>query len=102
MRGTHLDNGNIVIGRQAEQRLGHAHVVVVVALGMHDMVAACKNGRDKLFCRCLAVGAGDADNRYGKMAAVLARQLLIGCQTVVNKKMTAVGNVIFLLVDNGK
>ena len=38
MRGTHLDDGYLVLRTQTEQRLGHAYIVVEVALGSQHIV----------------------------------------------------------------
>ena len=38
MTGTHLDDGNLVLFRQAEQRLGYSHVVIEVSLGIEHVV----------------------------------------------------------------
>ena len=84
MARSHLHDGNLVRAVEAEQRLGHAHVVVEVALGGHDVVALCEHSRHEFLGCGLAVGARDAYHGYAELPAVLACQQLEGLQAVVN------------------
>ena len=74
--GPHLNDGNLVLLRQAEQCLRHAHVVIEVALRGQNVVFLGQHGTDE-FLRCrLAVGARDAYHRNLELAAMLACQHL--------------------------
>ena len=80
--GTHLDNGHLGVLGDGEQGEGDAEVVVEVALGGRHPVAAGEDGGDQLLGGGFAVGAGDADDGDGEVAAVLAGKLLEGAQHV--------------------
>ena len=58
MVGSHLYHGNIVFGREAQQRLRHAEVVVEVALSVEHVIFFGQYGCHEFLCRGLAVGAG--------------------------------------------
>ena len=100
--GAHLDDGNLVVGIEAEQCLGHTDVVVEVALGVHHVVFLSQDGRNEFLGSGLAVGAGDADDGDVELAAVLARELLEGQEAVIDEDETWVGGVgIFRFIDDG-
>ena len=87
VRGSHLHDGDVVLVAQAEQGLGHAHVVVEVALRRHHVVALGEDGTDEFLGGRLAVGARDADDGDVELPTVLPCQVLVGLQTVVNRMM---------------
>ena len=82
--GTHLYDGNLVFGAQAQQRLWHAHVVVEVALCGQHVVLLAEHGLHQFLRRGLAVGAGDAYDGNVELTAVLACQQLQGLQRVAD------------------
>ena len=89
---------------EAEQRLGHTHVVVEVALGSHLVVALGQDGTHKFLGRRLAVGARDADDRDVEAAPVFARHVFVGLQRIGNKNhlfVTVVGVIHLLVVNDG-
>ena len=98
--GTHLDDGYLVLLGQAEQCLGHTHVVVEVTLGVEHVVLLAQNGGDEFLGGRLAVGAGDADNWDIELAAVLACQVLKGLQTVLDYDYFWIG-WRYILINNG-
>ena len=59
MVGTHLHDGDLGLGLDAQQGDGHADVVVEVTHRVDDVVFLGQHSRDELFGGCLAVGAGD-------------------------------------------
>ena len=85
MRGTHLDNGNIVAVVEAEQRLGNANVVVEVALRRHYVIALSQHSTNQFLGGCLAIRASNANDRNIELATMLASQVLIGLQTVIDE-----------------
>ena len=60
MRGSHLHHSDVVAVVQTEQRLGHSHIVVEVALRSHHVVFFSQHGAYQLLSGCLAVGTCDA------------------------------------------
>ena len=102
MAGSHLNDGNLMFRPQAEKSLRHADIVVEIALCKEDVVACGKDGCHKFLCRCLAVGAGNADDRYGKLSAMFTCKKLERRQAIVNKNVPWVATVgIFLFVNDG-
>ena len=102
--GAHLDDGNLMHDAQAEQRLGHTHIVVEVALGRHLVIALGQDGAHEFLGRRLAVGAGDADDGDVETAAVFACHVLVGLQRVRDKNHLLVTGVVvvdLLVVDDG-
>ena len=85
MAGTHLDDGYLVAVVQSEEGLGHAHVVVEIALCEEDIILLLQDGRNEFLGGGFAVGARDADDRDVELAAMLAGQVLEGLETVGNK-----------------
>ena len=105
MAGAHLNDGDLVLGSEAQQRLGHAHIVVEVALGSHHIIFLGKDGTHQFLGRRLAVSAGDADDRDVKLASVFPGQVLEGLQGIGDKHhgLVAMVVVIYLLVvDHGQ
>ena len=101
--GAHLDNGNLMHDTEAEKCLGHAHVVVEVALGCHLVITLGQDGAHEFLGRCLAVGAGDADDRDVKAAAVLTCHVLVGLQCVGDENhlfVTVIAVIYLLIVDD--
>ena len=99
MRGSHLHYGNVVLLVQPEQRLGHTHVVVEVALCSHHVIAF-RQHRAYQFFRCrLTIGSRNANDGNVELATVFASQVFVGLQTIINQQDTLVC-LIFLLVDN--
>ena len=80
----HLDDGDVVVGRQAQQRLGYADIVVEVALGVEHVVLLLEHGGDELLRCRFAVGAGDGDDGDIELAAVLTGNVLEGLEAVVD------------------
>ena len=106
---THLHHGNLMLGSQTQQRLGHAHVVVVVALGGHHAKLLRQHGTHKLLGSGLAIGASDAHHGDGKLATMLARQVFERLQRVRDEdhalalqRTGGKGAVDRLVVDHGK
>ena len=85
MAGTHLDDSYLVAIVQSEEGLGHAHVVVEIALCEEDIILLLQDGRNEFLGGCFAVGARDADDRDIELAAMLAGQVLESLETVGNK-----------------
>ena len=85
MRGTHLYNGNIVAVVEAEQRLGNANVVVEVTLRRHDVITLSQHSTNQFLRGRLAVGTSNANDGNVELATMLASQVLIGLQAVVNE-----------------
>ena len=76
--GSHFDDGYLGVGGDGEEGERHAEVVVVVADGGMGAVAAGEDGVDEFFGGGLAIGAGDAYEGDGELAAVVGGQLLQG------------------------
>ena len=91
--GSHFDDGNLGVGRDGEEREGDAEVVVEVAGGGVGAVAAGEDGVDQLFGGGLAVGAGDANEGDGELAAVVCGQLLQSLQHIGHYDAAGVGAV---------
>ena len=102
MAGTHLDDGQFVLGLEAEQGERHANMVVQVAFRVEQMVATAQYGGYQFLGRGLAVGASDADDACTQLAAVMAGQALERQQAVVGQQVTVVArHEIFGFVDDG-
>ena len=82
MAGPRLDDGDVVLLGKPEQRLGHAHVVVEVALGVEHVVSLAEHGGNEFLRGGLAVGARDAYDGNLELAAMLAGQVLEGLEAV--------------------
>ena len=76
--GPHLNDGYLVAGGQAEEGLGHTHVVVEVALGVEHVVFLGEHSGNQLLGGGFAVGASNADHRDVELATVLTGQVLKG------------------------
>ena len=85
MAGAHLDDGDLVLLRQAEEGLGHAYVVVEVALGVEHIVFLREHSCYEFLGGRLAVGACDADDGDVELTAMLAGQVLERLQAVVDE-----------------
>src|SRR5574344_587016 len=85
MTGTHLHNGNLMLVTQTQQGLGHTHIVVEVALGKHHIIFLSQYGGNQFFGCGLPVGAGDADYRNIKLAAMLTGKFLEGGEAVIHQ-----------------
>ena len=96
----HLHHGYVVVCREAQQRLGHADVVVEVACRAEHAVFLAQYGCRQFLCRCLAVGAGYAYHGYAELPAVVACKLLQRLQAVVYEYAAFVRG-IFGLVHHG-
>ena len=105
MAGAHLDNGNVVFLCQAEQRLGHAHVVIEIALGIEHVVLLLKHVGNQFLRGGLAVGACDSDDRDMELATMFASQVLEGLEAVVNEDETLVRTILIIqnvrIIDDG-
>ena len=69
----HLHHGVFGGGFQAEQRVGYADVVVLVALGLKGVAKGRKHGIAKLFGRRLADAARHADDARAEQHTVVGR-----------------------------
>ena len=99
MRRSHLHNGYLVLGTQAQQCLGHANVVVEVALSVQHVVLLLQHGSREFLGCCLSVGARDAYDWRGERASMIQRQLLERGKTVVaqNVACIALGRILRLI-----
>ena len=71
---THLDNSKLCVAGHCKQCQRHADMVVQITSGGVYLKLLGKYSADKLLCCGLAVTAHNADNRYGKLSAVLCRK----------------------------
>ena len=78
----HLDDGNLCVDGDGEEGKRHAEVVVEVAGGGVGLVAFGQDGVDKLLGGGFAVGAGNAEEGDGELAAMVCGQLLQGVEYV--------------------
>ena len=101
MTGPHLDDGNLCVGGDGEEREGHTEVVVKIAGGGVGAVAFGQDGVDKLLGGGLAVGAGDAEEGDGELAAVVSGQLLQGGEHVWHHDASVV-DFVLRVADNAK
>ena len=84
MRGTHLDHSNVVVFVQSEQRLGNTNIVVEVAFRRHHVVALRQDGTNQFLRRCLTIRASNAYHWNIELTTMLASQILICLQAVVD------------------
>ena len=84
MAGAHLDDGDFVLLCQSEEGLGHAYVVVEVALSVEHIVFLREHSSYEFLGGRLAVGACDADDGDVELTAMLAGQVLVSLQTILN------------------
>ena len=101
LAGAHLNDGNLVLGAQAQQRLRHTYVVVEISLGGQHIVLLAKHGLHQFLCSGLSVGPGNGNDGNVELAAMLAGQVLVGLQAVFHKYEALVGGV-FLFVYDGQ
>ena len=94
MAGPHLYDGNLCVDGDGKEREGHAEVVVKIAGGGVGAVAFGQDGVDKLLGGGFAVGAGDAYEGNGELAAVVCGQLLQGGEHVWHHDATVVDFVL--------
>ena len=59
---TNLPNGELIFPIGLQNRPRQPDVIVEIALCFSDAVGAAENGRGKIFGRCFAIAAGDAEN----------------------------------------
>ena len=85
MRSSHLYDGNFMLWGKAEERLGHTHIIIEVALCEHHIVFFTEYGRDQFLGRGLAVGSCDSHYRNVEMTAMLTGQFLEGDETILYK-----------------
>ena len=99
MRRAHLHNGNLVLRTQSQQRLGHAYVVVEIALRVQHVVLLLQHGSREFLGRCLSVGTRNAYDWRGERAAMIERQLLERGKAVVaqNVACIALGGILRLV-----
>ena len=100
MRGSHLHHSDVVAVVQTEQRLGHSHIVVEVALCSHYVVFFSQHGAYQLLGGCLAVGTCDAYDGQLELAAMLTSQVLECLQAVIHEDDAFV-RLVFFLVNDG-
>ena len=101
VRRAHLHDCYVVCRVQAQQCLGHADVVVEVALGVEHVVFLQKHRSREFLCGGLAVGSGDADDRRAERTSVIACELLQSVQTVVDENEASVAlNDVLRFIDN--
>ena len=92
MIGSHLHHRNLSPLRNAQQGKRHSDVIVQVAGSSRHAVFCREHGTQKLFRGGLAVGPGQADNRYAETGTVHPGQSLQSLQSVVhNYEPAAVG-----------
>ena len=102
MTGAHLDDGNLMILRQAEQGLGHTDIIVEVALCIEHIIFLGEHGSHKLLGGCLTVGTGNADDGDIELATMFTGQILEGLQTVIDKdEPVVIGRLHGWIVDDG-
>jgi hypothetical protein len=59
---TDLPNGELIFPIGLQNRPWQPDVIVEIALRLGDAVNAPENGSGKIFGRCFAIAAGDAEN----------------------------------------
>ena len=74
--GARLDNGDFMVGAEAQQGFGHADVVVEVTLREEHLIFFAQHGRHEFLGRGLAVRARDLQRGQGEAAAVEGGELL--------------------------
>ena len=85
MRSTHLYDSNLRHIVQLEQRLGNTHIVVKITLRSHHAIALCQHGTNQFLGSGLAIRSRNANDRYIKLATMLAGQVFESLQTVVDE-----------------
>lgn len=90
MAGSHLYDSNVIVCREAHQRLRHANIVVEVTFRMHHAVTLGKDGGDELLRRRLTVCARDTDDGDVELAAVFPGELLESRQRIVDDDVPVV------------
>ena len=76
VRSSHLHYGNVVLGTQTQQCLGHADVVIEVALCEEHVVFLAENSRSKFLCGGLSVGSCNANHWCAELTAVVTGEEL--------------------------
>ena len=99
MRRAHLHNGNLVLRTQSQQRLGHAYVVVEIALRVQHVILLLQHGSREFLGCCLSIGARNAYDWRGERASMIERQLLERGKAVVaqNVACIALGRILRLV-----
>ena len=65
-----------MLGTQTQQCLGHADVVIEVALCEEHVVFLAENSRSKFLCGGLSVGSCNANHRCAELTAVVTGEEL--------------------------
>ena len=101
MTCSHLYHGNFMLGAQSEERLGHTHVVIEIALGKQYIIFLAKYRSNKFLGGCLAVGASDTYNGDVKLAAMVASEGLECGKAILNEDIPLVSGIgILSLIHN--
>ena len=100
MACAHFHYSDVMRLVQSEQVFGYPYIVVEVALRVHDIVFLLQYGGYQFFSSCFAVGAGNADDGYVELTAVLTGDVLKSLQTVVNHDVSVVF-LVLRFVDDG-
>ena len=85
MVGTRFNDGQLVLGAEAQEGFGHADVVVEVALGVEEAEFAAEDGGEKFLGGGLAVRTRHLEDGQGEFAAVAGCQLLHGRKDIVHE-----------------
>ena len=98
--GSHLHNGNLGLGLDAQQGERHTDMVIEVAHSVDDVVFLRKHCRDKLFGGRFAVGTSDAEHCSLALLAVIGSQVLQGLQRVIHNQNALVFWKVFAVGDD--
>ena len=101
MVGSGLHYGNVVEWREAEERFGHADVVVEVSGSGQHAVLAGKDGGGEFLCGRLAVRTRNLHDGCAQHAAVVCGKVLEGLEDIVDKNHPCIAGSHFCTVHNG-
>ena len=82
MAHPHLQNGDLMILPQPENRQGEAQVIIEVALGFEDFESLLEKSRGELFGRCFSYTASNTHNFDGVLKEGILGQFLEGFKGV--------------------
>ena len=102
--GSHLNDGDFVLGGETQQCFGDTYVIIEVTLGRHHVIFLGKDGTQQFLGCGLAVGAGDTDYGDVKLASMFPRQVFKGLQGVGCEHhllVTMIVVIYLLVVDHG-
>ena len=99
MVGTHLYYGDVVFLSQSQQCLGHADMVVEIALSVEYVILLAEHGGNELLSGGLAIGACNTYYWRVQRTAMLTSELLQGGEHIIYYYVSVILGILRLVYD---